>query len=69
MDLLEEQADEEVAELDFDFLLQDFLQDILEDQYQLAKELGDKQDKKSQMVKKLLVIPKLVYNLLLNSCL
>ena len=47
IDLLEEEVDEEVAELDFDFLLQDFLQDILEViNIQLAAELGDKQDTK-----------------------
>ena len=66
IDLLEEEVDEEVAELDFDFLLQDFLQDILEViNIQLAAELGDKQDTKKIKGEEI-GSQQLVYNLQLN---
>jgi len=51
IDYLEDEEDTEVAELDFDFLLQNFLQDVLDAlNIQLAKELADQQKKPTTQI-------------------
>ena len=51
IDYLEDEEDTAVAELDFDFLLQNFLQDVLDAlNIQLAKDLSDQQKKTTELV-------------------